>query len=75
MSSFLDAALALSLLDDDAVFAVDRGISERWWAKPFIRMTRAMPLDPANPIATRALINAVKAGDHPDHLPGRPAAP
>ena len=40
---------------------------------PFIKFTRALPLDPAKPMATRTLINAVKAGDHADHLPGRPA--
>ncbi len=61
--SFLDAALALSLLDRDPVFAIDRLIAERWWVKPFLRLTRAMPIDPGKPMATRALINAVKAGD------------
>ncbi len=61
--SFLDAALALSILDRDPVFAIDRTIAKRWWVKPFLRLTRALPIDPGKPMATRAMIEAVKAGD------------
>jgi acyl-[acyl-carrier-protein]-phospholipid O-acyltransferase/long-chain-fatty-acid--[acyl-carrier-protein] ligase len=61
--SFLDAALAVSFLDNEPVFAIDSGIAQRWWVKPFLKMSRAMPLDPTKPMATRTLINAVKAGD------------
>jgi acyl-[acyl-carrier-protein]-phospholipid O-acyltransferase / long-chain-fatty-acid--[acyl-carrier-protein] ligase len=61
--SFADGALALSILDKDPVFAIDHGIAQRWWVKPFVKMTRAMPLDPSRPLATRSLINAVKAGE------------
>ena len=61
--SFLDAPLALSLLDQEPVFAVDSGIARRWWVRPFLSMTRAMPLDPTKPLGTRTLINAVKAGE------------
>jgi acyl-[acyl-carrier-protein]-phospholipid O-acyltransferase/long-chain-fatty-acid--[acyl-carrier-protein] ligase len=61
--SFLDAGIALSLLDRDPVFAIDKGIAERWWVKPFLHFTRAMPLDPTHPMATRTLINAVKDGE------------
>jgi len=61
--SFLDAALALSFLDTDPVFAIDSGIAQRWWAKPFLKFTRAMPLDPTKPMATRTLIHAVQGGD------------
>jgi acyl-[acyl-carrier-protein]-phospholipid O-acyltransferase/long-chain-fatty-acid--[acyl-carrier-protein] ligase len=61
--SFLDAAVALSFLEKEPVFAVDSSIAQRWWAKPFLRMTRAMPLDPTKPMATRTLIHAVQAGE------------
>ncbi|GJE25578.1 acyl-[ACP]--phospholipid O-acyltransferase [Methylobacterium organophilum] len=61
--SFLDAPLALSLLDKEPVFAIDHGIAQRWWVKPFLRVTKAMPLDPTRPLATRTLINAVKSGE------------
>ncbi len=61
--SFLDGSVALSILDRDPVFAVDHGIAQRWWVKPFLKLTRAMPLDPSKPMATRTLINIVKGGD------------
>ncbi|WP_406856240.1 acyl-[ACP]--phospholipid O-acyltransferase [Alsobacter sp. KACC 23698] len=61
--SFLDGALALSLTDRDPVFAIDHTIAQKWWVKPFTRLTRAMPLDPTKPMATRTLINAVRDGD------------
>lgn len=61
--SFLDAALALSMLEKDPVFAIDSGIAQRWWVKPFLKLTRAMPLDPTRPLATRSLIQAVQNGE------------
>ncbi len=61
--SFLDAALALSLLDHDPIFAIDTGIAERWWVKPFLRFVRVYPLDPTKPMATRGLIHAVRDGE------------
>ena len=62
-TSFLDAALALSMLPKEPVFAIDSAMAQHWWVKPFLRITRAMPLDPTKPMGTRTLINAVKAGD------------
>src|SRR5205085_8240580 len=61
--SFLDAGLAMSLRSRRPIFAVDVAIAKKWWVKPFLRLTRALPLDPMKPMATRTLINAVKAGD------------
>ena len=60
--SFLDAGLALSLTDCNPVFAIDRSIAQRWWVKPWLQLANALPLDPTRPIATRTLINTVKAG-------------
>jgi acyl-[acyl-carrier-protein]-phospholipid O-acyltransferase/long-chain-fatty-acid--[acyl-carrier-protein] ligase len=61
--SFLDAALAMSLTDHPPIFAIDHTIAKRWWVKPFLRFGRALPLDPSKPLATRTLINEVKAGN------------
>jgi len=61
--SFLDAGLAMSLRSRKPVFAIDIGISKKWWVRPFMNLTRAIPLDPMKPMATRTLINAVKAGE------------
>jgi acyl-[acyl-carrier-protein]-phospholipid O-acyltransferase/long-chain-fatty-acid--[acyl-carrier-protein] ligase len=61
--SFLDAAAILAVMPKEPVFAVDRAISTKWWAKPFLKFARAIPLDPSNPFGARALINAVKDGN------------
>ena len=61
--SLLDAGLALALLDRDPVFAIDATIATRWWVRPFLKLTRALPIDPSKPMATRTLINAVRGGE------------
>ena len=61
--SFLDAGLAMSLRNRRPVFAIDVSIARHWWVRPFLRLSRAIPLDPLKPMALRTLIDAVKAGD------------
>ncbi|MFK8253689.1 acyl-[ACP]--phospholipid O-acyltransferase [Ancylobacter terrae] len=61
--SFLDAPLIMALLDNDPVFAIDSGIAEKWWVKPFLSLVRAFPLDPTRPMATRDLIKLVREGE------------
>ncbi len=61
--SFLDAGLALSLLNNKPAFAIDVGIAKLWWVRPFVMLTNAMQLDPLKPMAVRSLIEAVKAGN------------
>jgi len=61
--SFLDAGLALSLRNRKPVFAIDVGISRKWWVRPFVKLTNAIPLDPLKPMGVRTLIEAVRAGN------------
>ena len=61
--SFLDGPLALVLTEEEPVFAIDYKIAQAWWIKPFLKLTRAMPLDPSKPMGTRTLIKAVQGGD------------
>jgi acyl-[acyl-carrier-protein]-phospholipid O-acyltransferase/long-chain-fatty-acid--[acyl-carrier-protein] ligase len=61
--SFLDAALSATLLGKTPVFAIDHGIAQRWWVKPFLRFAHAVPLDPLKPILVRSLVNVVRAGE------------
>jgi acyl-[acyl-carrier-protein]-phospholipid O-acyltransferase/long-chain-fatty-acid--[acyl-carrier-protein] ligase len=61
--SFLDPGLALSLLNNKPVFAIDVGIAKLRWVRPFVMLTNAMQLDPLKPMAVRSLIEAVKAGN------------
>ena len=39
--SFLDAALAMSLLPKDPIFAIDSGMAKNWWVKPFLQASPA----------------------------------
>ena len=66
--SFLDAGLALSLRNRKPIFAIDIGIAKRWWVKPFLKITNALPLDPLRPMAIRTLIEAVQERQCADHL-------
>ena len=61
--SFLDGPLALTLTDEEPVFAIDYTIAQAWWVKPFLKLTRALPLNPAKPMSTRTLIKIVQGGD------------
>ncbi|WP_305987524.1 acyl-[ACP]--phospholipid O-acyltransferase [Roseibium sp. MMSF_3544] len=61
--SYLDASLALTLLDRDPTFAIDFNIAKRWWVRPFLTLANALPINPAKPMATRSLINVVKSGE------------
>jgi acyl-[acyl-carrier-protein]-phospholipid O-acyltransferase/long-chain-fatty-acid--[acyl-carrier-protein] ligase len=61
--SYLDAALALTLTEEEPVFAIDYMIAQVWWVKPFLKLARAMPLNPAKPMSTRTLIKIVQGGD------------
>jgi acyl-[acyl-carrier-protein]-phospholipid O-acyltransferase/long-chain-fatty-acid--[acyl-carrier-protein] ligase len=60
--SFLDAALSATLIHKTPVFAIDHGMAQRWWVKPFLRFAHAVPLDPLKPILIRSLVNIVRAG-------------
>ncbi|CTQ76484.1 acyl-[ACP]--phospholipid O-acyltransferase [Roseibium alexandrii] len=60
--SYLDAGLALTLTDKAPTFAIDYGVARRWWVKPFLKLANALPINPAKPMATRSLINAVNSG-------------
>ncbi|HEY1746911.1 MAG TPA: acyl-[ACP]--phospholipid O-acyltransferase [Xanthobacteraceae bacterium] len=61
--SFLDPPIAMALLPKRPVFAVDVGISQRWWIQPFLPFVRTMAIDPLKPMALRAVINAVREGN------------
>ena len=61
-TSFLDAALIAAFMPEKITFAINTHIAQRWWMKPMLWLVDAFPLDPTNPMATKALIEAVKAG-------------
>lgn len=60
--SLLDGPILHSILPGHAAFAVDTGIAQAWWAKPFLKLINAHTIDPTKPMAARALTNVVKSG-------------
>lgn len=61
--SFLDAPILHSIMPRHAAFAIDTGIAQRWWVKPFLSLVNAHTIDPTKPLGTRHLIQAVKGGE------------
>ena len=61
-TSLLDGPILHAILPGHAAFAVDTGIAGKRWAKPFLRLINAVTIDPTRPLATRHLVNIVKAG-------------
>ena len=61
--SLMDGPVMHALLPSHAAFAIDTGIAQAWWVKPFLKLINAYTLDPTRPLATRHLVNEVKKGE------------
>ncbi|MGR9046051.1 MAG: AMP-binding protein [Gammaproteobacteria bacterium] len=59
-TSFLDPLLLGVFIPEDITFAINTQISERWWLKPFLSLSRVFPMDPTHPISLKELINHLK---------------
>jgi len=60
--SFIDGALLAVFLPEKPLFAVNTHIAGRWWAKPFLSLVDAFPMDPTKPLSTKSLIREVAKG-------------
>ncbi|NIR32666.1 MAG: acyl-[ACP]--phospholipid O-acyltransferase [Gammaproteobacteria bacterium] len=58
--SFLDAVLISAFVPERLTFAVNTHIAKRRLIKPFLALADTYAIDPTNPMATRALIEAVR---------------
>ncbi len=63
-TSFLDPLLLGVFLPDDITFAINTQISERWWLKPFLRLSRVFPMDPTHPLSLKDLIHHLQQDTH-----------
>jgi len=61
-SSLADGPVIAGCLPGTPVFAVDRQMARRWWARPFFETAEVIEVDPLNPFSIRAMIQAVKDG-------------
>ncbi|AEG00467.1 AMP-binding protein [Methylomonas methanica] len=56
-TSYLDPLLLGVFLPDDITFAINTQISQRWWLRPFLRLSKVFPMDPTHPLSLKALIH------------------
>ncbi len=56
-TSFLDPLLLGVFLPDDITFAINTQISQRWWLKPFLGLSKVFPMDPTHPLSLKDLIH------------------
>jgi acyl-[acyl-carrier-protein]-phospholipid O-acyltransferase / long-chain-fatty-acid--[acyl-carrier-protein] ligase len=56
-TSFLDPLLLGVFLPDDITFAINTQISQRWWLKPFLGLSKVFPMDPTHPLSLKNLIH------------------
>ena len=61
--SWLDGLLLAVLLPGKPVFAVHSKVVALWWIKPALKLFRAFPVDPTNPMSTKAMVRAVRDGN------------
>ena len=61
--SLLDASMLHAVMPSYAAFAIDTGMAQAWWVKPFLKLVNAHPIDPTKPMGTRQLIQSVKNGE------------
>ena len=59
-TSFLDPLLLGVFLPGEQTFAINTYISENPWMKPFRALAQLFPMDPTNPLASKALIKHLK---------------
>lgn len=59
-TSFIDALLLATFLPDKLAFAINTTMSKKWWVRLFLCLVDSYPVDPANPMAIKSLIDFVK---------------
>ncbi len=60
--SYLDPLLLAAFLPGRPTFAVHTKIAAAWWMKPVLPFFDAFPVDVTNPLATKAMVRAVRQG-------------
>lgn len=61
-TSYLDGLLLGAFLPHQLSFAINTNIASKWWVKPVFAFFHLLPVDPTNPMATKALVNQLKKG-------------
>jgi len=62
-TSFLDAPLLGTFLPGFITFAINTGMAERWWVKPFLGLSKVFTIDPTQPLSLKSLIHYLQQTD------------
>lgn len=63
-TSFLDPLLLWVFLPADITFAINTQISQRWWLKPFLGLSKVFPMDPTHPLSLKDLVHHLQQDTH-----------
>lgn len=63
-TSFLDPLLLWLFLPGEITFAINTHISQRWWLKPFLGLSKVFPMNPTHPLSLKDLIHNLKNDTH-----------
>ncbi|MGH8658997.1 MAG: 1-acyl-sn-glycerol-3-phosphate acyltransferase [Gammaproteobacteria bacterium] len=55
-TSYLDAPLLWAFLPGELTFAISTQVVKGLWLRPFLKLVRVLPMDPTNPLSSKALI-------------------
>nr|WP_319514017.1 acyl-[ACP]--phospholipid O-acyltransferase [uncultured Cohaesibacter sp.] len=61
--SFLDGPLAMAITEEEPIFAIDAKTAKTWWMHPFMRFFKYLVLEPSQPVATEAVVDALQSGN------------
>jgi acyl-[acyl-carrier-protein]-phospholipid O-acyltransferase/long-chain-fatty-acid--[acyl-carrier-protein] ligase len=61
-TSLLDGPILSAFLPERCGFAINSHVAKTWWAKPAFFFFNMIPIDPANPLALRKLVEELKKG-------------
>ena len=61
-TSMLDGPLLSAFLPERCGFAINTYMAQKWWVKPSLHLFDMIPIDPANPMALRTLVDELKKG-------------
>lgn len=62
-TSFLDAALLVAYIPRRLTFAIDTYWAKSWWLRPLLKVFKALPVNPNQPLAARSLADALNDGE------------
>ncbi|MCL2029407.1 MAG: AMP-binding protein [Deltaproteobacteria bacterium] len=62
-TSFMDTPFLVAFLPGRLTFAIDPKWAAAWWLKPFLRTIKTLPVNPAEPLAARSLIESLEGGE------------